>query len=119
MFVHPDIYPHEMKILTELIWYGFVMLGTLTSEGQLPLPKQIRKSLGLQAGSLLDFSIGTSGETKGLLVARPLTKTVLGLAGLLKRPGKAAVSLKAMDQAVLDIAAALHSKAIAKGRSNT
>ena len=69
------------------------MLATLTSKGQLTLPKQIRESLGLQPGSRLDFSIGTAGETKGMLVARPLTNTALGLAGLLKRPGKATVSL--------------------------
>ena len=92
------------------------MLATLTSKGQLTLPKQIRESLGLQPGSRLDFSIGTAGETKGLLVARPLTNTALGLAGLLKRPGKATVSLKAMDQAVLDTAAELHSKAVSKSR---
>ena len=40
----------------------------------------------------------------------PLRTTVLGLAGLLKRPGKTDESLKAMYKTVLDVAAPLHTK---------
>ena len=49
---------------------------------------------------------------------QPLSTTALGLAGMLNRPGKVAVSLKTMDKAVLDTAATLHVKAIAKSRAS-
>lgn len=52
-------------------------------------------------------------------VSRPLTGTALGLAGMLKRPGNRARSLKTMDKAVLNTAATLHAKAIAKSRAPT
>ena len=50
---------------------------------------------------------------------RPLETTALGLAGILKRPGKVAVSLGAMDEAAQDAATDLHIRAIAKGRIST
>jgi antitoxin PrlF len=80
------------------------MLATLTSKGQLTLPKDIRDQLSLKAGSRLDFHI----NAEGWLLARPVTNTALGLAGLLKRPGQAAVSVDAMNEAVLATAAMLN-----------
>ncbi len=82
------------------------MLATLTSKGQLTLPKDIRDQLGLKAGSRLDFHV----NAEGWLLARPVTNTALGLAGLLKRPGQTAVSVDAMNEAVLATAAALNPK---------
>lgn len=72
------------------------MLATLTRKGQLTLPKEIRDRLCLGAGSRLDFSIDESG----IIVARPVSTTALGLAGVLRRPGRKPVSLKAMQDAV-------------------
>jgi antitoxin PrlF len=83
------------------------MLATLTSKGQLTLPKDIRDQLSLKAGSRLDFHV----NAEGWLLARPVTNTALGLAGLLKRPGHAAVSIDEMNEAVLATAAALNPKA--------
>ena len=47
--------------------------------------------------------------------ATPLMTTALGLAGILKRPGKVAVSLGAMDEAAQEAAVDLHMRAFAKG----
>ena len=80
------------------------MLATLTSKGQLTLPKEIRERLGLTTGSRLDFNI----DDKGMIVARPVATTALGLAGLLRRPGAKAVSLRAIDEAVQATAAELN-----------
>jgi AbrB family looped-hinge helix DNA binding protein len=88
------------------------MLAVVTSKGQLTLPKAIRDRLGLQEGSRLDFSI----NEQGWLLARPVTSTALGLAGMLRRPGQAAVSVEDMADAVQATAAALNpSVAVAKG----
>jgi len=86
-------------------------MGVLEAPSSTPLNDQIR----IEPNILCSHSQALFDSRSH----RPLTKTALGLAGLLKRPGKVAVSPKAMDQAVPDAAAALHSKAIAKGRSNT
>jgi AbrB family looped-hinge helix DNA binding protein len=40
------------------------MLATLTSKGQVTLPKEIRERLGLTASSQLDFSIDDNGELR-------------------------------------------------------
>lgn len=81
------------------------MLAVLTSKGQLTLPKEIRERLGLKAGSRLDFTI----DDQGLLVARPVATTALGLAGILHRPEQAPMSMEAMDDAIEHTAAELNS----------
>ncbi len=86
------------------------MLATLTSKGQLTLPKGIREQLGLTTGSRLDFSVDASG----MIVARPVAATALGLAGILRQPGRKAVSLAAMDEAIHATAAERHPRAIAR-----
>lgn len=81
------------------------MLATLTSKGQFTLPKEIRERLGLTAGNRLDFSI----DDNGLLVARLVATTALGLARLLHRPGRKPVSVEAMNEAVQEMAVKLNS----------
>lgn len=80
------------------------MFATLTSKGQLTLPKEIRDQLRLCVGSRLDFSV----NEQGWLLARPVTNTALGLAGLLRRPGQKSVSVQAMNEAVQSTAAELN-----------
>ena len=92
------------------------MLAAVTSKGQLTLPKAIRQQLNLAQGSRLDFSV----NEQGWLMARPVTNTALGLAGILRRPRQAAVSVEAMTDAVEATAAELNgsvntsSKVVAK-----
>ena len=80
------------------------MLAAVTSKGQLTLPKAIRQQLNLGLGSRLDFSV----NEQGWLMARPVTNTALGLAGILRRPGQAAVSVEAMADAAEATAAELN-----------
>ena len=80
------------------------MLATVTSKGQLTLPKAIRQKLNLGVGSRLDFSV----NAQGWLMARPVNNTALGLAGILHKPGRTAVSLEAMVDAVDATAAQLN-----------
>lgn len=83
------------------------MLAAVTSKGQLTLPKAIRLQLNLSLGSRLDFSV----NEQGWLMARPVTNTALGLAGILRRPGRAAVTIEAMADAVAATAAELNTPA--------
>jgi AbrB family looped-hinge helix DNA binding protein len=57
------------------------MIVTLTSKGQLTLPKVIRDQMQLDAGSKLDFSV----QEDGTLRARPM-RSVSALFGIVKLP---------------------------------
>lgn len=72
------------------------MLVSITSKGQLTLPKRIRDQLGLVFGSKLDFSI----EPDGSLRARPLRRGAADLFGLLHDPARAASTVMQMNEAV-------------------
>ena len=91
------------------------MLATVTSKGQLTLPKAIRQQLNLGQGSRLDFSV----NEQGWMVARPVTNTALGLAAILRRPGRAAVPIEAMADAVEEAAAELNASAKIKAHRKT
>lgn len=72
------------------------MLATITSKGQITLPKEIREQLGLVVGSKLDFSI----EADGSLRVRPLRRGAADLFGLLHDPDRAASTVEQMNEAV-------------------
>ncbi len=72
------------------------MVVTLTSKGQLTLPKAIRDEMKLGAGSKLDFSVAADGT----LTIRPLTRSIDSLIGMFHRPGMKAASIKEMDEAI-------------------
>ena len=58
------------------------MLATLTSKGQITLPKEIRDRLGLDAGSMLDFQILEDNT----ITARPVKPDARRIRGLLESP---------------------------------
>lgn len=72
------------------------MFATLTSKGQITLPKPIRERLGLVAGSKLDFVV----EADGSLRARPMQRGAAGLFGLLHDPQRTASTVEQMNQAI-------------------
>ncbi len=72
------------------------MFATLTSKGQLTLPKEIRERLGLTAGSKLDFMI----EADGSLRVRPLRRGAADLFGLLHDPQRPTSTVEQMNEAV-------------------
>ena len=72
------------------------MLATITSKGQLTLPKAIRDQLGLGAGGKLDFII----EADGSLRVRPLRRGAADLFGLLHDPDRAASTVEQMNAAM-------------------
>jgi len=72
--------------------------ATLTSKGQVTIPKGIRDLLGLEAGDQLDFVV----EGQARVVLRPGNRDARGLRGLLHRPRRRPVTLVEMDAAILD-----------------
>ena len=58
------------------------MIATLTSKGQITLPKEIRERLGLDAGSMLDFQVMPDNT----ITARAVKPDARRIRGLLKSP---------------------------------
>jgi AbrB family looped-hinge helix DNA binding protein len=70
--------------------------ATLTSKGQLTLPKPIRDRLRLAAGDRVDFVV----KDDGTVVLRPVTVDVRDLRGLLERKGRKPLSIEAMNAVI-------------------
>ncbi|MGE0743077.1 MAG: AbrB/MazE/SpoVT family DNA-binding domain-containing protein [Hyphomonadaceae bacterium] len=69
--------------------------ATLTSKGQLTLPKAVREAMGVGPGDRVDFVLMEDGNFAVL----PATHSVKSLKGLIAKPKKP-VSLADMDKAV-------------------
>jgi AbrB family looped-hinge helix DNA binding protein len=70
--------------------------ATLTSKGQLTLPRQVREHLKVGTGDTVDFVIGDDGDVR----VRAGDVDVADLKGLLKQPGRRPVTLEDMDIAI-------------------
>ena len=70
------------------------MQATITSKGQVTLPKPIRDMLHLRPGDKIDFTLDGDG-----LRVTPVTASVTQLKGMVPRPA-APVSLREMDAAI-------------------
>jgi antitoxin PrlF len=71
--------------------------ATLTSKGQITLPKAVRDVLRVDAGDQIDFVISERGE----VTVRPVTVDVTELRGMFKRSGQRPVSVEEMNEAIL------------------
>ena len=69
---------------------------TLSTKGQLVLPKPVRDYLALHPGDKLDFLIRDDGE----VIVRPVVADVTELRGILSRPGRRPVTVEAMNAAI-------------------
>ena len=72
------------------------MFATLTTQGQITLPKPIRDQLGLDAGSTLDFHLLPDST----ILVRQVKPDARRLRGLLKSPHAQALTVQQMDEAV-------------------
>ncbi len=71
------------------------MHATITSKGQLTLPKAIREQLNVSPGDRLDFFVSKEGHLEGVVLKTPVSK----LKGMLPKPSKA-LSLDEMDAGI-------------------
>jgi antitoxin PrlF len=70
--------------------------ATLTSKGQVTLPKEVRQNLHLQAGSRVDFII----EPSGRVIVQPLDADFRSLRGMIRLKRKRPVSIEEMNEAI-------------------
>ena len=71
------------------------MYATITTKGQVTIPKAIRDKLNLRAGDKLDFSLDSDGDLRITTATAPVTE----LKGMVPKPATAA-TLAEMDQAI-------------------
>jgi len=70
--------------------------STMSSKGQTVIPKAIRERLGLQPGDAVDFVVQDDGD----VVLRPALEDVRRLKGVLRRAGRAPVTVQEMDRVI-------------------
>ena len=76
--------------------------ATITSKGQLTLPKEVRSRLGVAAGDQIEFRI----EADGTITVLPAKGSARHLFGLLGSTHAETVSIEDMDRAISDRMAA-------------
>jgi AbrB family looped-hinge helix DNA binding protein len=69
--------------------------ATITSKGQITIPKEVRDALGVSAGDRVEFV----AQEKGVYKVVAATRDVRHLKGLVPKPAKP-VSIEAMTRAV-------------------
>lgn len=72
--------------------------STLTSKGQITIPKEIREHFKLRAGHRLEFQIAADG----LVVMRPRNRDVRELKGILRPKRRKPVSVEQMNEAIAE-----------------
>jgi len=88
------------------------MFATLTSKGQVTLPKEIRDRLKLDAGSRLDFTL----HTDNTITVKAVASDARRIRGLLKSPHEAPLSVAQMDEGVSRSLRAKHAPGKASGK---
>ena len=71
-------------------------LATLTTKGQLTIPKKIRESLKLHTGDKIEFLITNNREA----IIRPISKKVDEIFCKLHKVGQKSVSLETIDDTI-------------------
>lgn len=68
----------------------------LSTKGQIVIPLEIRRHMGLRPGDRIDFVVADDGS----VALRPALLDVRDLRGLLRRAEAEPVSVEAMDEAI-------------------
>lgn len=75
--------------------------STVTSKGQITIPRQVRDRLGIHQGDRIEFIVDPRGSVR----LKPLKRSVRELAGFLHRKDQRSVSQAEMDASVLEAVA--------------
>ena len=83
--------------------------ATVTSKGQLTIPKEVRKALGIKPGTRVDFYEGEEGE----YIFRPRTGSIRGLEGCVPKLDHV-VTIEEMNEATADAVAESFLRSVGK-----
>jgi antitoxin PrlF len=72
--------------------------ATLTSKGQITIPKEIRDQLRLQTGNRVDFIVDSAGRVS----LTPRNKDIRSLKGIIRSRRKKPVSIREMNNAIAE-----------------
>lgn len=72
-----------------------MLMATVTSKGQVTIPKEVRDALGLEVGHRVSFQL----REDGVIEIHPKNVDLMSLRGIIK-PAVKGVTLKDMDQAI-------------------
>jgi len=90
--------------------------ATVTSKGQITIPNEIRRKLGLKAGDQVEFF----EEEDGKFAFRPKTGSIMEMKGILRKMGYGSLghapTIEEMDQAVLDAVSGDYLRSLAESR---
>ena len=70
--------------------------ATVTSKGQITIPRAVRQSLRLRTGDRVEFVVQGRNEA----VLKTVTRTVDEVFGLLRKPGRSAKTVEQMNEGI-------------------
>ena len=70
--------------------------ATVTSKGQITIPREVRLKLGLRTGDRVDFLMDSEGNA----ILKPVSVSVSHLKGILHRKGMKPVTLEQMNESI-------------------
>src|SRR5437588_93376 len=73
-----------------------MLTSTLTSKGQITIPKELRDQLHLKKGSRLEFVV----EASGRVILQPLNSDFRSLRGMIRSKRRRPVSIEEMNKAI-------------------
>jgi AbrB family looped-hinge helix DNA binding protein len=71
-------------------------VSTLTSKGQITIPREVRERLHLKTGSRIDFIVEPSGQ----VVLKPIDRNFRSIRGIVSSRRKRPISIKEMNEAI-------------------
>lgn len=72
--------------------------STLSSKGQITIPKELRQKLRLQVGHRIEFTLDASGN----MILRPRNKDIRSLKGIIPLKRKRPVTVEEMNEAIAE-----------------
>lgn len=75
-----------------------LLQATVSSKGQVTLPKEMREQLNLVEGSRVQFIMLAGGDVRMI----PKTRSIMDAAGMLSRPRRTRVSLEDMERGIAE-----------------
>ena len=70
--------------------------STVTSKGQITIPKEIREHLKLRTGHRVEFYVDSAGQ----VLLKPRNKDIRSLKGIIRSRRRRAVSVEEMNEAI-------------------